>query len=167
MEARVILSKETKEKMGKPLSAWQKGELRWRKLEEAEKEGKLILCSNRHEVAAIGGFPSYGQSNPVQRHRGYAWVSGLIRRGMIEETLVTLADGEVQREYRLKPKASTPQPESQPESKPVEAPAMSAPEVSTPEVFISSGSLYVEIRHPNKEVLETVLGNLIDHTARS
>lgn len=66
--------------MEKPLSHFQKGELRWDKLTELEKSGKLSVAKNRQEVMGMLGLGSgYGA--------GYSWVSNMISRGSIKEIL--------------------------------------------------------------------------------
>lgn len=82
--------------MGKGLNGLQRGKLRWEKLKEAEKEGKLSMAKNRYEVANLCGFTG------EERNRGYNWVAGKIRAGQIKETIHGIGDyGKMEFEYSL------------------------------------------------------------------
>lgn len=94
--SKLIFTKETKDKMGKELNKMQRGRLRWEKLKQAEEEGKLMLAKNRHEVANLAGFM------PSEKERGYQWVSRLIGRGQMKETVYGIGEnGLVEHEYKL------------------------------------------------------------------
>ena len=79
--SRLIFTKETKEEIEKGLNATQRGVLRWNKLKEAEKAGTLALAKNRNEVANIAGFTE------INKTRGYQWVTNMISRGNLKETI--------------------------------------------------------------------------------
>lgn len=81
MEARVILTKETKEKMEKGISHFRKGELRWQKLQELEDTGKLGKARNRQDITSMMGLGT-GYGAP------YTWLSNMISRGSIKEILL-------------------------------------------------------------------------------
>lgn len=81
MEARVILTKETKEKMEKGISHFRKGELRWQKLQELESTGKLSKARNRQDITSMMGLGT-GYGAP------YTWLSNMISRGSIKEILL-------------------------------------------------------------------------------
>lgn len=94
--SRIIFKKETKEKMEKELNRLQRGKLRWEKLKEAEKEGKLNMAKTRYEVANLVGFTS------GERDRGYNWVTGKIRSGQLKETIHKLGEyGRMEYEYYI------------------------------------------------------------------
>ena len=79
--SRLTFTKETKEKMNKPLSHFEKGKLRWDKLSELENNGNLGKARNRRELSAMLGLGGgYGV--------GYNWVSNMINRGYVKETLL-------------------------------------------------------------------------------
>ena len=78
--SRLTFTKETKEKMSKPLNHFQKGELRWKKLKELEDEGVLSTAVNRQDVIKLlGATKTYGPE--------YTWLSSMISKGKVRETL--------------------------------------------------------------------------------
>lgn len=77
--SRLIFTKETKEKIDKGLSPQLKGKLRWDKLKEAENNGVLQQAKNRIDVGKIVGLEN--------DKTAYSWVSGLISKKAIIETL--------------------------------------------------------------------------------
>lgn len=91
--SRLIFSKETKEKINKPISPQHKGKLRWEKLKEAEENGVLQKAKKRVDVGRIVGIENYQTS--------YSWVSGLISKGAIIERIAGFEDGAVVFEYSL------------------------------------------------------------------
>mgnify|MGYP003304214189 CR=1 FL=1 len=80
MNARVVFSKKTQEKINKGLTRKERGELRWKKLEEASKDGRLSLCKTRRDVAALGGY--------TDGVAGTSWVHRLVSRGYLQEVHV-------------------------------------------------------------------------------
>lgn len=81
MNARVVFSKKTQEKINKGLTKKERGELRWKKLEEASKDGGLSLCKTRKDVAALGGYPD--------GIAGRSWVHRLVSGGYLQEVHVS------------------------------------------------------------------------------
>lgn len=81
MNARVVFSKKTQEKINKGLTRKERGELRWKKLEEANEDGRLSLCKTRKDVAALGGYP--------EGVAGTSWVHNLVRKGYLQEVHVS------------------------------------------------------------------------------
>ena len=78
--SRLIFTKETKEKMEKPINKFKKGELRWQRLKELDNEGKLAKATSRKDVAKmLGATKDYGAE--------YCWVSSMISGGHLTETL--------------------------------------------------------------------------------
>lgn len=82
--------------MGKELNGLQKGKLRWEKLKEADREGRLSLAKNRYELSNLAGFASN------ETKRGYQWIAAKISKGQIKEIIHQLgADGKMEYEYHL------------------------------------------------------------------
>lgn len=79
MNARVVFSKKTQEKINKGLTRKERGELRWEKLEEANEDGRLSLCKNRKDVGALGGYTDGA---------GAGWVHRLVSKGYLQEVHV-------------------------------------------------------------------------------
>ena len=77
--SRLIFTKETKEKIDKGISPQTKGKLRWDKLKEAENNGVLQQAKNRIDIGKIVGLEN--------DKTAYSWVSGLISKKAIIETL--------------------------------------------------------------------------------
>lgn len=77
--SKLTFRKETKEEMGRPLTAMEKGKLMWEKIVEAEKGGRLQQAKSRIDVAHIAGH--------TDDKRGYSWASNMIKRGAIVETI--------------------------------------------------------------------------------
>lgn len=96
MEARVIFSKETKELMGKDLSVRQRGKLLFSRLQELDDSGMLSKAKSRADVAAMVGYTT------ERARAGYSWVSNLINRGNLRETILELSpSGKMVAEYHV------------------------------------------------------------------
>lgn len=80
--SRLTFRKETKEAIEKELTPKEKGELRWERLKELEKDGRLSLVKTRKELAAAAGY------DEDELHQGVSWVFRLINNGHITETLL-------------------------------------------------------------------------------
>lgn len=94
--SRLTFTKETKEKMETGLNGLQRGKLRWQKLKEAERDGKLDKAKNRYEVSNLAGFTD------GERKRGYQWVAAKVSKGQIKEIIHDLGEhGKVEYEYHL------------------------------------------------------------------
>lgn len=83
MNARVVFSKKTQEKINKGLTPKERGRLRWEKLEKANEDGRLSLCKNRRDVAELGGYTK------EQTTKGYSWVHRLVSNGYLQEVHVS------------------------------------------------------------------------------
>ena len=81
MEARVIFSKKTKDKLQKGITVREKGRVLFTRLEELDRDGMLSKAESRADVARLVGYPR------ERAKAGYAWVSNLIRRGHITEII--------------------------------------------------------------------------------
>ena len=94
--SRLTFTKETQEKMEKGLSKRQRGKLRYQKLVEIANNGRLSIAKNRREVARLVGYM------PGQEHSGYSWVTNMINRGHLKETVVGSGrHGYLEYEYTL------------------------------------------------------------------
>ena len=94
MDARFILTKETKDKMSKDLSNRKKNELRLARLKELDEQGFLASARTRGDMARLAGCSSY--------KAGWAWVSNLVKAGKIEEILIGRNGTRNQYEYHIK-----------------------------------------------------------------
>lgn len=91
--SRLIFTKETKEKLDKGISAQAKGKLRWEKLKEAENNGTLQQAKSRIDVGKIVGLDN--------DKTAYSWVSGLIHKKAIVETLDSFENNKAVYTYHL------------------------------------------------------------------
>lgn len=96
MDARVIFSKETKRKMQKDMTVREKGGVLFDRLEELDKDGTLSKAKSRADVATMVGYSN------ERAKAGYAWVSNLIRRGHLTETILSWSpSGRAEAEYHI------------------------------------------------------------------
>ena len=81
--------------MNQPLTNRRKGELRWERLKELDEAGMLSKARIRTDITKMLGLgDGYGA--------GYTWVSNLIKRGYIKETIYgTDANGRMEFEYHI------------------------------------------------------------------
>lgn len=79
--SRIIFKKETKDKMKKEMTVREKGKVLFARLQELEADGTLSKAKTRADVARLVGCPE------ERAKAGYAWVSNLIRRGHVSETI--------------------------------------------------------------------------------
>lgn len=95
MDARVIFSKDFMNKTkGEGLTAHQKGKIYFERLTDLDNSGELSKAHNRNEVMKLVGYTGSNDN-------GYSWVSNLIRRGHLTETLTGIEDGKKIFEYHL------------------------------------------------------------------
>ena len=96
MNARVIFSKDFQEKMNKPLTSFDIGKLRWKRIEELEENGKLGEIKNRYELClAVGMTPEQAKV------AGASYASNLVRRKHLRESVVGLVDGKMAYKYSI------------------------------------------------------------------
>ena len=101
MNARVIFSKDFLDKTkGEELTAHQKGKIYFDRLTDLDNSGELSKARNRNEVVSLVGYTG-------SEGNGYSWVSNLVRRGHLTETLVSVEDGNKYYEYHLARKRPT------------------------------------------------------------
>lgn len=74
-------TKKTKEQMKKDMSVREKGKALFARLQELEEDGTLSKAKTRADVARLVGY------SEERAKAGYAWVSNLIRRGHVSETI--------------------------------------------------------------------------------
>lgn len=91
--SKVTITEETKEKTNLP--AAKKGELRFNKLKELDKDGKLAFIKTRRELALACGYPE------EQINNGIAWVFRLINCGYLSEVTTGYVNGQYEKEFHL------------------------------------------------------------------
>lgn len=94
--SRMIFTKETKKAMTKNMPIRKRGEIYFNRLKELEKDGTLSKAKNRADVARLVGYSS------EQARAGYSWVSNMVRRGHLTETIRSWSpSGRMEAEYHL------------------------------------------------------------------
>lgn len=100
MDARVIFTKDfIKKTKGETMTPKQRGKILFERLVELDKSGEITKATNRTELARLVGAPE-GQ-------RGYSWVSNLVNRKHLTETIVGRDGGRYLKEYHLAKKRQT------------------------------------------------------------
>ena len=79
--SKLSFTKKTKEQMKKDMSVREKGKVLFARLQELEADGTLSKAKTRADVARLVGY------SEERAKAGYAWVSNLIRRGHVSETI--------------------------------------------------------------------------------
>lgn len=79
--SRITFRKETKDKMKKGMNIREKGKVMFARLQELEADGTLSKAKTRADVARLVGY------SEERAKAGYAWISNLIRRGHVSETI--------------------------------------------------------------------------------
>lgn len=94
--SRLSFTKETQEDMKKDMSARKKGKALFARLQELENDGTLSKAKTRADVARLVGY------SEERAQAGYVWVSNLIRRGHLSETIQEwTSSGKMVAEYHL------------------------------------------------------------------
>lgn len=94
--SRIIFKKETKEAMKKDLSVRERGKLLFSRLQELDNSGMLSKAKSRADVATMVGYTT------EQAKAGYSWVSNLIHRGNLRETILEWSpSGKMIAEYHV------------------------------------------------------------------
>lgn len=83
MDARVIFSRDFREKAEKPLNSYEVGKLRWEKLEELNNRGLLQNVTNRYKLCE-----AIGMTKEQARSVGYSWACNLIHRKYLAERVI-------------------------------------------------------------------------------
>lgn len=164
--SRLTFTKETQEKMNKPLNHFQRGELRWKRIKECEANGKLGKARNRMDIVEmLGGARTYGAI--------YSWTCNMISRGHIKETLSGIGkDGKMEYEYSvIKSPNFTPAPNAQKIVKPKKA-AIVVPttppvvldgavvESSKAKITVRYKELSIELEDISREIVEAIIEKL-------
>lgn len=79
--SRLSFTKKTQEDMKKDMSVREKGKVLFARLQELDNDGTLSKAKSRADVAKLVGYTE------ERAKAGYAWVSNLIRRGHLTETI--------------------------------------------------------------------------------
>lgn len=94
--SRISFTKKTQDKMKKDLGVREKGKILFERLKELDTDGTLSKAQTRADVARLVGYPE------ERAKAGYAWVSNLIRRGHLAETIQEWTpSGRIIAEYHL------------------------------------------------------------------
>ena len=80
--SKLSFTKKTQDKMKKNMSVREKGKILFARLQELENDGTLSKAKSRADVARLVGYPE------ERAKAGYAWISNLIRRGHVRETIL-------------------------------------------------------------------------------
>lgn len=80
--SKLSFTKKTKEQMKKDMSVREKGKVLFARLQELEADGTLSKAKSRADVARLVGYPE------ERAKAGYSWISNLIRRGHVSETIL-------------------------------------------------------------------------------
>lgn len=136
MEASMLtFTKDFKEKTKKGLSRRQLGELRWKKLQEADRLGALQGVCNRQQLGALVGI--------TQSKLYYAWTNSLLKKGRISETLRGFENGKAVYEYHIK---NAEKPKAMPN---VSTPSVVLPDTPTASVDIKPINIVMTITTAN------------------
>lgn len=94
--SRLSFTKKTQEDMQKDMSVREKGKILFARLEELDNDGTLSKAKTRADVARLVGY------SEERAKAGYAWVSNLIRRGHLSETIQEFTpSGKMVAEYHI------------------------------------------------------------------
>ena len=80
--SRLSFTEKTQDKMKKDMSVREKGKVLFARLQELEADGTLSKAKTRADVARLVGYTE------ERAKAGYSWVSNLISRGHIRETIL-------------------------------------------------------------------------------
>lgn len=80
--SKLSFTKKTQDKMKKSMSVREKGKVLFARLQELEADGTLSKAKTRADVARLVGYTE------ERAKAGYSWVSNLISRGHIRETIL-------------------------------------------------------------------------------
>lgn len=79
--SKLSFTKKTQDQMKKDMSVREKGKVLFARLQELEEDGTLSKAKTRADVARLVGY------SEERAKAGYAWISNLIRRGHVSETI--------------------------------------------------------------------------------
>lgn len=155
--SKLTLTKETKEKMEKPLSAMERGKLMWAKIVEAERDGRLQQAKYRNDIASIAGY--------TDKKRGYSWVSNMIKRGAIRETIYapgeyTYAIGEAPKFEYTGNKMNKTAPVENITVTPTANETINKPSTETGRVVIECGEMRITMENVGVEYAKEIIKTL-------
>ena len=162
--SRLSFTRETKEKMEKGLNRRQAGRLRFERLKEAENEGLLGKVETRIGVARLVGFTD------AQYKTGYSWVSNLVTRKHLSETIRGFDEhGRARYEYHIigDPTYTVVRKKSNKNSKTVK-PQNVAISVKTEErqtvckLEITKGETTIKVELPTTQDVISVITNVLE-----
>lgn len=91
--SRLSFTKKTQEEMKKNMSVREKGKVLFARLQELDNDGTLSKAKTRADVARLVGYTE------ERAKAGYSWVSNLIHRGFLSETIQEWTGGKMIAEY--------------------------------------------------------------------
>ena len=153
--------------METPINHFKRGELRWKRIEEKEADGTLSKARNRMDIVEMLG--SERKYNAV-----YTWVSNMITRGFIKETMFGLgSDGKMEYEYHtIKSPNFSPAKNARKGRKVSSKPNKTAPEVialpvveekpKKARVVIRYKELAIELENVDETIIERIVDKLAD-----
>lgn len=152
--SQLTISKETMEQAQRKLTPQEKGDIMLGRLEEIDKSGALAQARTRNDVALYCGY------SVANIKAGYAWVKNLIKRGVLEEVLVSKQGRVAEYQYYYKGK--------QPKKTQVYAPTNITTAIETPVVEASNtlitiyhGDTTVAIENVGREMLADIISTII------
>ena len=92
--SKLTISKETRDKM--TLNKFERGKIRWDRLQELYSSGELQKLRTRKEVAMAVGYPE-----EVATKMGGGWISRLVHNGVLSEVPMGLQNGKMTYDYYL------------------------------------------------------------------
>lgn len=144
--------------MEKGLNLRERRELRIKRLNELEAEGKLASARNRLDITKMLGFSGGYDA-------GYTWISSIIKEKILDEIFLGFdKTGKAEYEYHMRsvPQAKpTPTPQVRVVGKPM---VLSKPTcaTATPKMVIRYKDLTIELENINYELVENIINKLAD-----
>lgn len=94
--SRLSFTKKTQEAMNRDLPVREKGKILFARLKELDEDGTLSRAKSRADVARLVGY------SEERAKAGYSWVSNLISRGNLSETILNFTpSGKAEAEYHV------------------------------------------------------------------
>lgn len=149
LASKVTVSDETLKK--NRLTSRQRGQLRFKRLQELDKSGELSKATTRGQVAILVG---YGPKEKM----GVSWVNNMIHRGYLAENLINVDGKTIQREFHTTSKTpSYGTRKRRKQIKPTTIEPVQAPVVNSTSVKIEYKEMVVTIEGASAEYV----GNII------
>lgn len=94
--SKLSFTKKTQEAMNRDMSVREKGKVLFARLKELDNDGTLSKAKSRADVARLVGY------SEERAKAGYSWVSNLIRRNNLSETILNFTpSGRMEAEYHV------------------------------------------------------------------